>query len=81
MYILKGGLMSRCCFVTGKKVLFGNNVSHSKRRTRRRFYPNLHKLRFWVPSKNSFISLKVSSKGLRIINKLGIEKVLNIKKN
>jgi len=73
--------MSRCCFVTGKKVLFGNNVSHSKRRTRRRFYPNLHKLRFWVPSKNSFISLKVSSKGLRIINKLGIEKVLNIKKN
>ncbi|HIH2763567.1 MAG TPA: 50S ribosomal protein L28 [Candidatus Azoamicus sp.] len=73
--------MSKCCFVTGKKVLFGNNVSHSRRRTRRRFYPNLHKLRFWVPSKNAFVSLKVSSKGLRIINKFGIEKVLNMKKN
>ncbi|HIH2763245.1 MAG TPA: 50S ribosomal protein L28 [Candidatus Azoamicus sp.] len=72
--------MSRCCFVTGKKVLFGNNVSHSKRKTRRTFYPNLHKLRFWVPSKNVFISLKVSSKGLRIINKIGIDKVLTSRK-
>ncbi|HIH2762613.1 MAG TPA: 50S ribosomal protein L28 [Candidatus Azoamicus sp. MARI] len=72
--------MSKCCFVTGKKVMFGNNVSHSKRKTRRTFYPNLHKLRFWVPSKSLFISLKVSAKGLRIINKIGIEKVLNIKK-
>lgn len=72
--------MSRVCFVTGKKVLFGNNVSHSKRKTRRIFYPNLHRLKFWVPSKNMFVSLKVSSKGLRIINKIGIEKVLT-KKN
>lgn len=69
--------MSRICVVTGKKVLFGNSVSHSKRKTRRTFYPNLHKLKFWVPSKNSFVSLKVSSKGLRLINKIGIEKVLN----
>ncbi len=73
--------MSKCCFVTGKKVMFGNNVSHSKRKTRRFFFPNLHNLKFWVPSRNSFISLKVSAKGLRIINKFGIEKVLNMKKN
>lgn len=72
--------MSKFCFVTGKRNLFGNNVSHSKRRTRRRFLPNLHKLRFWSPNKNSFISLKVSSKGLRIINKFGIDKVLKFKK-
>ena len=73
--------MSKCCFVTGKKVMFGNNVSHSKRKTRRFFFPNLHNLKSWVPSRNSFISLKVSAKGLRIINKFGIEKVLNMKKN
>jgi len=71
--------MSKFCFVTGKKVLFGNNVSHSRRRTRRKFLPNLHKLRFWVSSKNMFVSLKVSAKGLRIINKIGIDNIL--KKN
>ena len=71
--------MSKICFVTGKKVLFGNNVSHSRRRTKRKFLPNLHRLRFWVSSKNKFVSLKVSVKGLRIINKIGIDSIL--KKN
>lgn len=68
--------MAKHCFITGKKNLFGNNVSHSKRKTRRRFLPNLHRLRFWVQDRNAFISLRVSAKGLRIINKFGIEKVL-----
>jgi large subunit ribosomal protein L28 len=54
----------------------GNKVSHSKRRTRRRFLPNLHWHRFWVPSENRFVRLLVSSKGMRIIDKRGIEAVL-----
>lgn len=69
--------MSRICFVTGKRVLFGNNVSHSNRKIRRRFLPNIHKLRFWVPSRNCFMRIVVSSKGLRIINKYGIDSVLS----
>ncbi len=68
--------MSNICFVTNKKVMFGNNVSHSNRKTKRKFLPNLHKLRFWVPEKKSFIRIKVSSKGLKIINKIGISRVL-----
>ena len=54
----------------------GYNVSHSKRHTRRRFLPNLHWHRFWVPSENRFVRLLVSSKGMRIIDKRGIEAVL-----
>ncbi len=54
----------------------GNNVSHSHRRTRRRFLPNLHWHRFWVPARGRFVRLLVSSKGLRIIDKLGIEQVI-----
>ncbi|MCB1712346.1 MAG: 50S ribosomal protein L28 [Candidatus Riesia sp.] len=68
--------MSKFCFVTNKKVMFGNNVSHSNRKTRRRFLPNIHKLKIWIPEKKSFVRLNVSAKGLRIINKLGISKVL-----
>ena len=68
--------MSKFCFVTNKKVMFGNNVSHSNRKTRRRFLPNIHKLKIWIPEKKSFVSLNVSAKVLRIINKLGISKVL-----
>lgn len=68
--------MSRVCQVTGKSPMSGNKVSHSKRRTRRRFLPNLHWHRFWVPSAKRFIKLRVSSKGLRTIDKLGIEAVL-----
>ena len=54
----------------------GNNVSHAQNKTRRRFSPNLHSHRFWVESENRFIRLKVSSKGMRIIDKLGIDSVL-----
>jgi len=68
--------MSRVCQVTGKRPMSGNNVSHSNRRTKRRFLPNLHVCKFWVPSEEKFVKLRISAKGIRIINKLGIEKVL-----
>jgi large subunit ribosomal protein L28 len=68
--------MSRVCQVTGKRVLAGHNVSHANNKTRRRFLPNLHTQRFWLENEKRFIKLKVSRKGLRIIDKLGIEKVL-----
>jgi ribosomal protein L28 len=68
--------MSRVCQITGKRPITGNNVSHSKRRTKRRFLPNLHWHRFWVPSKKRFIRLLVSSKGLKTIDKLGIEAII-----
>jgi large subunit ribosomal protein L28 len=68
--------MSRVCQVTGKRPMSGNNVSHAKNRTRRRFLPNLHERRFWIESETRWVKLRVSSKGLRIIDKLGIEQVL-----
>ena len=68
--------MSRVCQVTGKRPMVGNNVSHANNRTRRRFQPNLHNHRFWVESENRFVRLRVSSKGMRIIDKHGIDKVL-----
>jgi len=55
----------------------GNNVSHANNRTRRRFLPNLHTHRFWVPGEKRFVSLRVSSNGMRIIDKRGIETVLS----
>ncbi|HET8708311.1 MAG TPA: 50S ribosomal protein L28 [Pseudomonadales bacterium] len=68
--------MSRVCMVTGKRPAVGNNVSHANNKTRRRFEPNLHYHRFWVESENRFIRLRVSSKGMRIIDKNGIDAVL-----
>ncbi|RMD71936.1 MAG: 50S ribosomal protein L28 [Gammaproteobacteria bacterium] len=68
--------MSRVCQVTGKRPMSGNNVSHAKNRTKRRFLPNLHDHRFWVPSENRWVRLRVSTQGMRIIDKYGIEKVL-----
>ncbi|WP_227429255.1 50S ribosomal protein L28 [Psychrobacter sp. I-STPA6b] len=68
--------MSRVCQVTGKRPMVGNNVSHANNKTRRRFQPNLHNHRFWVESENRFVRLRVSSKGMRIIDKHGIDKVL-----
>jgi len=68
--------MSRVCQVTGKRPVAGNNVSHAKNRTRRRFLPNLQSHRFWVESENRFVKLKVSTKGMRIIDKKGIDTVL-----
>jgi large subunit ribosomal protein L28 len=56
--------------------MVGNNVSHANNKTRRRFLPNLHHHRFWVESENRFVRLRVSTKGMRIIDKLGIDKVL-----
>ena len=68
--------MSKVCQVTGKRPVTGNNVSHAKNRTKRRFLPNLHQHRFWVESEKRFISLRVTAKGMRIIDKKGIETVL-----
>ena len=68
--------MSRVCQVTGKRPMTGNNVSHAKNRTRRRFLPNLHAHRFWVESENRWIKLRLTAKGLRIIDKKGIDAVL-----
>jgi large subunit ribosomal protein L28 len=64
--------MSRICQLTGKSVMVGNNVSHSKRRTKRRFYPNLVTKKFYLPEEDSFITLKVATSALRTINKKGI---------
>ena len=68
--------MSKVCQVTGKRPMSGNNVSHAHNKTRRRFLPNLHTHRFWVPSENRYVKLRVSHKGMRIIDKKGIETVL-----
>ena len=68
--------MSRVCQVTGKKPVTGNNVSHAHNKTRRRFLPNLHTHRFWVESENRFVKLRVSAKGMRIIDKNGIDTVI-----
>ena len=68
--------MSRVCELSGKKAQTGNNVSHANNKTRRRFLPNLHYHRFWVESENRYVKLRVSSKGMRIIDKKGIDEVL-----
>ncbi|RTZ58872.1 MAG: 50S ribosomal protein L28 [Gammaproteobacteria bacterium] len=74
--------MSRTCQITGKRTVFGNNVSHAHNKTRRRFIPNLHYRRFWVESENRWVRLRVSHKGLRIIDKNGIDAVLaDLRKN
>lgn len=68
--------MSRICQVTGKCPVTGNNVSHAHNKTKRRFNPNLHQHKFWVESENRWVRLKVSAKGMRIIDKRGIDTVL-----
>lgn len=68
--------MSKVCIVTGKRPVTGNNVSHSNRKTKRRFLPNIHTHRFWVAEENRFVKLRVSAKGMRIIDKRGISDVL-----
>ncbi|CDZ76759.1 50S ribosomal protein L28 [Legionella massiliensis] len=69
--------MSRVCQVTGKRPITGNNVSHANNKTKRRFLPNIKRHRFWVEEENRFVSLRVSTKGMRIIDKLGIKAVLD----
>ena len=68
--------MARVCQVTGKKPMSGNNVSHAHNKTRRRFLPNLHNHRFWVESEKRFVRLRLSTAGMRIIDKKGIDAVL-----
>ncbi|HEV7165965.1 MAG TPA: 50S ribosomal protein L28 [Gammaproteobacteria bacterium] len=68
--------MSRVCQVTGVGPATGNNVSHANNKTRRRFLPNLHTHRFWLEAEKRFVRLRVSSRGMRIIDKLGIEAVI-----
>ena len=65
----KGKFMAKICQVTGKKPMSGNNVSHAHNKTRRRFLPNLQTKKFWVESENKWVRLRVSAKGLRIIDK------------
>ncbi|MDE0096239.1 MAG: 50S ribosomal protein L28 [Gammaproteobacteria bacterium] len=69
--------MARVCQVTGKQVMMGNNVSHAHNKTRRKFQPNLHYRRFWVENENRWVKLRVSTTGLRIIDKKGIDAVLS----
>ena len=68
--------MSQVCQVTGKRPSFGNTVSHSHRKTRRRWNPNIQRKRYWVPSEKRWVTLTVSAKGIKIIDKRGIESVL-----
>jgi large subunit ribosomal protein L28 len=68
--------MSRICQVTGKKAMNGNNVSHSKRRTKRKFYPNLFEKKYFLPEEKKWITLKISAAGMRLINKNGLSNVL-----
>ena len=68
--------MSKVCQITGKKPIVGHNVSHANNKTKRRFLPNLHTHRFWVDSEKRWVKLRISSAGLRTVDKLGIETVL-----
>ena len=68
--------MSKVCQITGKRPRTGNNVSHSNIKTKRKFYPNLQKKRFYIPEEDKWITLKVSTRALRTINKNGITRVL-----
>lgn len=68
--------MSRVCQITGKRPMMGNNVSHANNKTRRRFLPNLQSHRFWLESEKRWLRLRISTKGMRIIDKLGIDAVL-----
>jgi large subunit ribosomal protein L28 len=68
--------MSKICQVTGKKAMTGNNVSHSKRRTKRKFYPNLFVKKYYLAEEERWISLKISASGIRLISKNGITSVL-----
>jgi large subunit ribosomal protein L28 len=65
--------MSRVCEITGKKVMVGNNVSHSNRKTKRKFLPNLFKKKFYLAAEDKWVVLRVSANGLRTIDKIGIE--------
>jgi large subunit ribosomal protein L28 len=69
--------MSRVCQVTGRRPTTGNNVSHANNKTKRRFLPNIKQKRFWVEEENRFVTLKVSARGIRTIDKIGIKAVID----
>ncbi|HEU5281770.1 MAG TPA: 50S ribosomal protein L28 [Gammaproteobacteria bacterium] len=69
--------MSKKCPITGKGPMVGNNVSHANNKTKRRFLPNIQTKRFWLESEKRFVRLRISTRGMRIIDKYGIETVLN----
>ncbi|MEE2735888.1 MAG: 50S ribosomal protein L28 [Pseudomonadota bacterium] len=69
--------MSKICQVTGKRPMSGNNVSHANNKTRRRFLPNVHDHRFWLETEQRYVKLRVSAKGMRIIDKKGINQIVN----
>jgi large subunit ribosomal protein L28 len=71
-----GNFVAQVCQITGKRPMAGNNVSHAQNKRRRRFLPNLHYHRFWVESEKRYVKLRVSSKGMRIVDKKGIDAVL-----
>jgi large subunit ribosomal protein L28 len=68
--------MARVCQITGKRPMSGNNVSHANNKTKRRFYPNLQKKRFFIPEEDKWITLKLSAKAIKTINRHGISAVL-----
>ncbi len=68
--------MSKICELTGKKGMFGNNVSHSLNRTKRKFHANLIKKRFYIPEEDRWVTLKISTSALKTINKIGIQAAL-----
>ncbi len=72
--------MARICEITGKKMMVGNNVSHSKRRTKRRFHVNLQKKKFYMVEEDKWVTLTVSASGIRTIDKLGLKKALEMAK-
>ena len=76
MKVHKNTVARRRCAVTGKSVIHGNNVSHSHKKTRRRFEANLHVKRFYLPEEKRWVKLRVSARGLKIIAKRGISKVM-----
>jgi len=69
--------MARVCQVTGKRTITGNNVSHAHNKTKRKFLPNLHHRKFWVESENRWVKLRISTAGLRMIDKKGIDTILS----
>jgi large subunit ribosomal protein L28 len=69
-------VMARVCQVTGKRPMSGNNVSHANNKTKRRFLPNLQYRRFWLETENRWVRLRISNAALRLIDKVGIEKVV-----
>ena len=68
--------MSKVCQITGKRPITGNKVSHANNKTKRRFLPNIQCHRYWVPEENRFVTLRLSTRGMRIIDKIGIAAVL-----